>query len=199
MLRQSHIKKLLINYNRRLQALKERQALDGRDTPVAVLTEIEDIEAEIEKLQIELQALGRETVKPKNDNQTIATIKALCNEIDFNLHKIDRFVARGYRVVGNEIMAGDKTGVEFRYITCVTSLFESAEVQQALLLIQEDIKRQLFNVYHGFREINDRADALKKVFRIWRAEHYIKAIEEFNSTIRSEAEELRKSLPVLEL
>jgi WD40 repeat protein len=53
--RREHIQKLLKNYNRRLQALQERQALYGLDTPVAILTEITDIEAQIETLQIELE------------------------------------------------------------------------------------------------------------------------------------------------
>lgn len=56
--RQEDITKLLINSNRRLQALRERKASFGLDTPVAVLTEIQDTEAEIEKLQTELAELN---------------------------------------------------------------------------------------------------------------------------------------------
>ncbi len=37
--------KLLINHKRRLQKLKEKQALRGLDTPADVLIEIEDYEA----------------------------------------------------------------------------------------------------------------------------------------------------------
>lgn len=57
MARQDDIKKLLVNHNRRLQALQERKALYGLEVPIAVLTEIEDIEAEIERLQAELAEL----------------------------------------------------------------------------------------------------------------------------------------------
>lgn len=53
------IQQLLVNHNRRLQALKERQALYGLDTPIAILTEIEDIEGELKKLQTELEELER--------------------------------------------------------------------------------------------------------------------------------------------
>lgn len=64
MSRRDDIQKLLINYNRRLQALQERQALYGLDTPVGILTEIEEIEGQIEALQAELAALGAEDDAP---------------------------------------------------------------------------------------------------------------------------------------
>jgi len=57
--RQNHIQKLLVNHNRRLQALKERKALGGLDAPVGISLEIEEIEAEIEQLQAELAELQR--------------------------------------------------------------------------------------------------------------------------------------------
>ena len=61
MSRKDDIQKLITNLNRRLQALKERKALYGSDTPIAVLTEIEDIEAEIEELRSELKNLASDT------------------------------------------------------------------------------------------------------------------------------------------
>jgi hypothetical protein len=51
------IKKLISNNSRRLQKLKEQQASMGIHTPPHVLTEIEDAEAEIEKLQTELKEM----------------------------------------------------------------------------------------------------------------------------------------------
>lgn len=78
MSRQDDIRKLLINYNRRLQALKERQALYGLDTPIAILTEIENIEAEITNLEAELETIttvlkdkARGFVSLKQDNESI--------------------------------------------------------------------------------------------------------------------------------
>lgn len=65
MSRQDDIKRLLLNCNRRLQALKERKALYGLDTPVAVLTEIQDIEAEIEELQTRLKELELKSSHPE--------------------------------------------------------------------------------------------------------------------------------------
>lgn len=53
--RKNDIKKLIIEHNRQLQKLKEREAQLGLHTPTYVLTEIEDREKEIEKLQIELE------------------------------------------------------------------------------------------------------------------------------------------------
>lgn len=49
---------LIINYSRRLQKLKEQKAIRGINTPPETLIEIEDIEAEIEKLQTELNNIA---------------------------------------------------------------------------------------------------------------------------------------------
>lgn len=57
MSRKDNIKKLIIKSSRYLQKLKEKEASFGLDTPVHVLTEIEDTEAELEKLQTELATL----------------------------------------------------------------------------------------------------------------------------------------------
>jgi len=64
------IKKLLVNYQRRLQALQERKALYGLDTPIAILTEIEDIESQIEELQTKLTELEPEGDLPAQLNMT---------------------------------------------------------------------------------------------------------------------------------
>lgn len=52
MSRQKGLERLIAKKERRLQLLKERQALAGIDTPAHILAEIEDIEAEIERLQV---------------------------------------------------------------------------------------------------------------------------------------------------
>ena len=49
------IEKLIINYDRRLQKLKQSKALQGLSTDPKILLEIEDIEAEIKRLQAELE------------------------------------------------------------------------------------------------------------------------------------------------
>jgi hypothetical protein len=51
------VEKLLQNHHRRLQKLEERKALYGLETPIAILTEIEDTRAEIENLQTQLNKL----------------------------------------------------------------------------------------------------------------------------------------------
>lgn len=50
----TEIEHLILKHQRRLQKLKEKRATLGINTPPEVLTEIEDIEAEIAQLQIEL-------------------------------------------------------------------------------------------------------------------------------------------------
>ncbi len=60
----NNIKRLITNYNRRLQKLKEKQALQGIDVDPDVVIEIEDIEVEIEKLQAELKEIDSRAEPP---------------------------------------------------------------------------------------------------------------------------------------
>lgn len=57
MSRQDELKKQIINHQRRLSKLKEKQALKGINADVDLPIEIEDIETEIEQLQAELKTL----------------------------------------------------------------------------------------------------------------------------------------------
>ena len=52
------IKKLIIEYSRRLQKLKEKKARLGVSADPSLDIEIEDIEAELEKLQTQLESLS---------------------------------------------------------------------------------------------------------------------------------------------
>ncbi|MBN1995201.1 MAG: SUMF1/EgtB/PvdO family nonheme iron enzyme [Anaerolineae bacterium] len=58
MSRQDDLQRLIANYQRRLQKLKEQRAAMGIHTPPYILTEIEDTEAELAKLQAELVRLS---------------------------------------------------------------------------------------------------------------------------------------------
>lgn len=65
---QNDLKRLIINYQRRLQKLKEMQALQGINTAPETLIEIEDIEAELEKFQLALKALQDGTLALSPDS-----------------------------------------------------------------------------------------------------------------------------------
>ncbi|MCP4372393.1 MAG: hypothetical protein GY797_30450 [Deltaproteobacteria bacterium] len=65
MSRKDEIQKLIIEHNRHLRILKEKQASFGYNTPTHILTEIEDRETEIKNLQTELKGL-------KNDDRPIS-------------------------------------------------------------------------------------------------------------------------------
>lgn len=52
---QEHLRELIKNNTRRLQKLKERQALLGLEAPTGLLLEIEDIEAELAEIQSKLK------------------------------------------------------------------------------------------------------------------------------------------------
>lgn len=61
MSRKTDIQNLLITHTRRLQKLKEQQALKGQDTEPDLLLEIEDIETQLAELQAELATLPDES------------------------------------------------------------------------------------------------------------------------------------------
>ncbi|KAA3655948.1 MAG: hypothetical protein DWQ04_32500 [Chloroflexi bacterium] len=71
---QDDCRKLIKNYRRRLQILKENKALQGISTPPEILLEIEDIESEIEKLKEELNKINldnEDSITITIDNQQI--------------------------------------------------------------------------------------------------------------------------------
>jgi hypothetical protein len=63
-------RKLIIEYQRRLQKLKEQKAKLGINTPPAILTEIEDVETEIEQLHIELNTIEEEDLQTEPFDET---------------------------------------------------------------------------------------------------------------------------------
>lgn len=71
------IKRLIKNYHRRLQALEERKALYGIDTPLAILTEIEDTQAEIEELEAQLQDLEQRSGDLEDKTERTITTESL--------------------------------------------------------------------------------------------------------------------------
>ena len=73
MSRQDEIKRQLTRYNRRLQILKEKEAAYGLETPVSILTEIPDIEGEIEALQAELAQIQQTFVQPSAESPGVVT------------------------------------------------------------------------------------------------------------------------------
>jgi len=72
---QDDIKRLVMNYQRRLQKLKEVQALQGINTAPDILIEIEDIEAELDKFQAALKALQHDVSaeSPHSSSTSVAT------------------------------------------------------------------------------------------------------------------------------
>lgn len=77
MSRQADIQKLIVNYTRQLQKLKEQEALLGLSTPPAILLQIEDVETRLAGLQTALQG-NRESPATFNFDleQELAQVKA---------------------------------------------------------------------------------------------------------------------------
>jgi hypothetical protein len=119
-------------------------------------------------------------------------MRAFAGEVAVNLHAIDRFLAEDYAVSGDHITSKGHITDGFDYVTCSTAVFESISGREAIQSAPSELRDRLIRVYDGFRRINDRADALKAVFRPWRAQHYLQAIEDFARNLRRAAEELAK-------
>lgn len=92
-----------------------------------------------------------------------------------NLDRFEEFVRKEYRVGNNMISSKNRKNVLVNYFTWMTGVFESDETQKALSTIDTDVRGKLFQVYRGFREINDKAGALDAAFRPWRASLFIDA------------------------
>ncbi len=60
MSRENDLKRHIVRHNRRLQILREKEAVYGLETPVSILTEIADIEAEVKQLSAELDSLKQD-------------------------------------------------------------------------------------------------------------------------------------------
>lgn len=111
MSQQDDLQKLITNYERRLQKLKEQKASFGSmDPPIDLLTEIGDCEANIERLQAELAELEQTTEPPAKITTTepdpkLASFRAqprifLCHASEDKPQVADlyhRLKAAGYR------------------------------------------------------------------------------------------------------
>lgn len=117
---------------------------------------------------------------------------ALADEMTSNLDRLEEFVLKAYRVKENSIYSKDKNAL-MDYFTCMMSVFESDGTPKALSTMDADIRNKLFQVYRGFRDINDKANALDRAFRPGRASLYIDIVASFTNNLRVIAESLVKT------
>ena len=75
MVSRADIKKFIELDTRRLQKLKEQQALKGINTPPEVLIEIEDIEAKLEQLQVQLSQAQEDEIATQAKLYILASIR----------------------------------------------------------------------------------------------------------------------------
>jgi len=137
-----------------------------------------------------IRSLGMFTGRQNVQQDQQRGLQALMNEIAFNLLEIDRFLSHGYTIDPTGNITAQGMPATLRYVTCMTSQFETAEAQQSLVTVSNDLRSDIFSIYQGFREINTRAEALIQVFRPWRASQYFEAIDEFQTKNRGNAEKL---------
>jgi hypothetical protein len=129
-------------------------------------------------------------ITERKDKIFRSSIRNLSYEINSNLVRLEEFALKEYRVENNMIFSKNKENILMNYFKCTTGVFDSNETQKAISTIEIDIIKKLFQVYSGFREINDKADALHRAFRPSRASLYISAINSFESDLGIIAENL---------
>lgn len=103
MARKDDIKALLTQHQHRLQKRKEQQARFGINTPPEILTEIEDIEAEIQRYQIELEALDDSGEEKKVTDLDISRYSAPSQ-------RVDQIPSQNIRNSGNTTIKVEFTG-----------------------------------------------------------------------------------------
>ena len=95
---QDDIKKLITNHHRRLQKLREQQALYGISADPRILLEIEDIEAKIERLQTNLEETEDDITEVsssvishavKKTSQDPRARKVMTNDFTTNIPPVD--------------------------------------------------------------------------------------------------------------
>lgn len=127
-----------------------------------------------------------------HDRQSL--LRALANEIAFNLSEVDKYLSRGYSTDESGNVTANGESVSLRYVTCMTNQFETSGAQHELTAVSDAVRKEVFCVYQGFREINVRAEALKQAFRPWRVSQYLEAVDDFQKQYRSIAERLVREL-----
>lgn len=120
------------------------------------------------------------------------TIRALAGEVAVNLHAIDRFLASDYSIAGDQITSKGNLADSFDYVTCATAVFDSLAGKAAVQVAAAELRDRLIRIYDGFRRINDKAEALKAVFRPWRAQHYLDAVNDFARDLRDTAAQIAR-------
>jgi hypothetical protein len=78
--RQDDIRKLIMLYNRRLQKLREQEAVKGINAPPEILIEIEDIEDKLVGLQAELETASNQPISSLTDDDITKELARLSDD-----------------------------------------------------------------------------------------------------------------------
>lgn len=145
-----HLENLVKNHRRRLHILREKKALSGSEATPALLIEIQDIEAEIENLQSEIQQISDYSSEklyqnvitvsddPAIDTETASNVKGKVLIIDDDPEDIWQdtiafaFQDRGYETVAVSDIKSAKAALksrEFDIVTIDMQLTEDEEDQ----------------------------------------------------------------------
>ena len=157
MTRRDNIQRLIVLYNRRLQKLREQEALRGISTPPEILIEIEDLEKKLAGLQTELKTESAEPASFLSDDELAWEVTRLSGDQPspssstqmggFNLSNVSGSTINIGNVnagvsAGGDIVGGDK-------ITTTTSTGPSdpaqaqAQLEAALAQWRQEIEANI--------------------------------------------------------
>lgn len=145
-----NIKRLISKHRRRLQKLNEQKAFFGWDTRPHILTEIEDIEGELENLQIKLAAAEKE--KPHDLGSSSETQMSLTREQVEQLVKSAREKGRRpnfreAKLIEVDLMEVDLAEADLSKANLSFSDLEQANLEKAKLVRANLIGAKLYRTH----------------------------------------------------
>jgi hypothetical protein len=160
--RREDIQKLIVLYNRRLQKLREEEALKGINTPPETLIQIEDIEAKLAGLQAELETASSQPASPLTDDDLAQELARLSDDKPapasstqmggFNLSNVSGSTITIGNVSTNVSAGGDVVGGD--KITTTSTSGDSAQMQLEAALDQW--RQQLQAIINKLDDEDDR-------------------------------------------
>jgi len=160
--RREDIQKLIVLYNRRLQKLREEEALKGINTPPETLIQIEDIEAKLAGLQAELETASSQPASPLTDDDLAQELARLSDDKPapasstqmggFNLSNVSGSTITIGNVSTNVSAGGDVVGGD--KITTTSTSGDSAQMQLEAALDQW--RQQLQAIINKLDDKDDR-------------------------------------------
>lgn len=162
--RQEDIQKLIELYNRRLQKLREQEALKGINAPPEILIEIKDIEDKLTGLQVELETTFAQSVSPLTDDEVARELARLSNDKPVTSSSTQMGAVNLSNVSSSTITAGGDIVGRDKITASVTTDLNLPQSQLGAALMQW--RQELETIISKLDDEDDRKYAAKTADKI---------------------------------